>query len=265
MKSALVLCLCAASALAQSSQQRGKEIVNEALAALGGPKFLGMRNRVESGRAYSFYHERLSGLAVATFYTRYLKPSDPPVPGELLQDERQSFGREEKYGATLFVGGTGYQITFRGARPIPTETNQRYVDTTLHNIFYILRERLNEPGMIFEERGTDIVDNQPVNLVAITDPANRVVTVYFHRTTKLPVRQLYYRRDPKTRERNEEVTIFSKYRDVGGGVMWPFAIQRVRNDEPIFQIYSESVEINKDLPDRLFALPPGIKMLKPMN
>jgi hypothetical protein len=263
MKSALFVFLLSAACLGQTAQERGKRLIHETLDALGGPKYLAMKDRVESGRAYSFYREELSGLSIATIYTRYVRPSEPPVPGALLVDERQSFGKDERSGAAVFMAGKGYQITFRGARPIPEETNVRYKDSMLHNIFYILRERLDEPGMIFEDRGSDIVDNQPVRILDITDSDNRTVTVYLHHSTKLPVRQVYYRRDPKTRDRNEEVTIFAKYRDVGG-VMWPYDIQRLRNGERVFQMFSETVEIDKGLPSSLFVLPPGITMLKQM-
>jgi hypothetical protein len=80
--------------------------------------------------------------------------------------------------------------------------------------------------------------------------------------TKHPTRQVYYRRDPIDNTKLEEVTLFSKYRDVGGGVMWPFTIRRERNGEKIFEMYSESVEINRDLKDSLFTLPQGMKILK---
>ncbi len=264
MKSVLALLVLALPVLGQDAQQRGKQRIQETVAALGGQKFLALDNVVASGRAYSFYQERLSGLSIATVYTRYLQPSAPPVPGELLIDERDSFGEKERDGATLIINGKGYEVTFRGARPMPDEFNTRYRDTITHNIFYILRERLNEPGMLFEDRGSDIIDNQPVKVVDITDSDNRTVTVYLHHLTKLPLRQVYYRRDPKTNERNEEVTIFSKYRDVGDGVMWPYDIQRLRNGDRIFQLYADTVQINQSVPGSLFALPPGAKMLKPM-
>jgi len=100
-----------------------------------------------------------------------------------------------------------------------------------------------------------------VEIVDITDNDNRVVTVYFHTSTKLPLRQVTERRDPKTNERNDEVTVYSKYRDVGGGVMWPFAIQRERNGEKIFSMFAESVKINRDLTDNMFTLPSNMKVL----
>jgi hypothetical protein len=116
---------------------------------------------------------------------------------------------------------------------------------------------------VFESVGSDVVDNVPVEIVEITDANNETTTVYFHRSTKLPMRQKFYRRDPQTRERHEEVTIYSKYRDIGDGVEWPFAVQRMRDGEKIFEMYSDVVEINKNLPDSDFALPTGIKKLKP--
>jgi hypothetical protein len=263
VRACLLVALSGLAALAQTSQERGKRAIDETVAALGGDNFLSMQDRVETGRAYSFYREELSGLSLATVYTRYLKRPEPPEPGTILVRERQSFGKNERSGAVLFADGKGYQITFRGARPLPEESVNRFRDSTLHNIFYILRQRLDEAGLIIEYQGSDIVDNLPVEIVNITDADNRTVTVYLNRSTHLPVRQLYVWRDPKTRERNEEVTIYSKYREVGGGVQWPFDLQRVRNDRKIFEMYSDSVEINKGLTDELFTLPAGIKMLKP--
>jgi hypothetical protein len=244
---------------AESAQERGKRIVMEALDALGGDRFLSMNDRVESGRAYSFYREKLSGLSIATIYTRYLPVSKP---AELAVQERQMFGKHQDFGVLLLEDGEGWDVTFRGARPLPKEQMERYHDTTLHNVLFILRQRLKEPGMIFESQGADVVDNVPVEIVDISDANNEVTTVYFHRSTKLPMRQRFYRRDPKTRERHEEVTIFSKYRDIGG-VQWPFAIQRERDGDKIFVLYSDSVEINKKLPDAEFQLPSDIKKLKP--
>jgi hypothetical protein len=261
MRILLLPALCLTSLFAQTNEQKARRVIDDAVAAFGGEKFLAMKDRVESGRAYSFYHEKLSGLGIATIYTRYLMRPDAPAPHDVLLRERQSFGKDERSGAVLFAGDQGYQITFRGARPLPQERIDLYRETLLHNILYILRMRVGEAGLLFDYKSFDIVDNVPVDIIDITDQENLTVTVSFERSTHLPLRQLYYRRDPKTRERNEEITIFSKYRDVGGGVQWPFAIQRLRNGEQVFQIYSDTVEINKGLTDDLFTLPAGMKIL----
>jgi hypothetical protein len=248
----------------ETIEEKGKRIVDEALAALGGDRFLAMNDRVEAGRAYSFYREELSGLSVAKIYTRYPRRPDDAGPGWLGIEERQAFGRDE-YSAVLFTGGKGYEVTFRGARLLPDDVMERFRLSTLHDIFYILRQRLAEKGLIFESRGSDVYQNQPIEMVDITDSENRVVKVYFHGSTKLPVREVFFRHDPKTKNRIEENVDYGKYRDVGGGVFWPYYMLKTRDGERIYQIFSETVTINQGLKDSLFTLPANMKILKPVE
>jgi len=126
-----------------------------------------------------------------------------------------------------------------------------------------LRQRLNEPGMDFFSRGGDLYDNRPVEIVDITDSEGLTTTVYFSSLDKLPVRQIFKRRNEQFKDFDQEETIFAKYRDVGGGVKWPYNIRRFRNKEKLFELYSESVQINRNLKDDLFTLPANIPMLKP--
>jgi hypothetical protein len=245
---------------AETNEQKGKRVADEALAALGGQAFLAVRDRTESGRAYSFYHEKLSGLALARIYTRYLDHPDSQEPGALRVREREALGKKQE-DVILFTQETGYELTFRGARPLTDTRIQQFKESTLRNIFYILRERWGEPGLFFESRGSDFYENRPIEIVDVVDGNNNTVTVYFDQMTKLPTRQRFFRRDPIDNSRLEEVSTFAKYRDVGGGAMWPFSIRRERNGEKIFEMYSESVEINQDLRDDLFTLPADMKIL----
>ena len=140
-------------------------------------------------------------------------------------------------------------------KPIPVEEFERYRETTLHNFFYILRQRLHEPGMDFEYIGSDVVDRVPVDIVDVIDGENFTVRVYIHQTTKLPVKQSFSRLDPKTRDRDEEVTRFDRYRD-NQGIQWPQQITRERNGDKIYQIFADSVAFNQDLTDDLFTVGP---------
>jgi hypothetical protein len=252
-----LLAACSAPA-AETAQQRGKRVVYEALDALGGKAFRSMEDRVEVGRAYSFFHEKLQGLSIAHIYTRYLTPE----PGKVSLRERQNFSKDESYGV-LFNELGGWEITFQGARPLPQTRIDLYRDSMLRNVFYILRQRLDEPGMDFYSQGADRFENQPVEIVDITGADGQTVTVYFSQLNKLPVRQVFKRRNPEYKDFDTEESFFAKYRDVGGGVRWPENIRRVRNGEKIYEIYSESVQINKNLKDDLFTLSAKLKILPP--
>jgi hypothetical protein len=243
--------------LAQTQAEvKGKKVIDDAIQALGGTNFLTMEDRIETGRAYSYYRDQISGLSVATIYTRYLTVAPDKTGVQIAQRERQAFGKDEDT-AVLFTEDGGWQISWRGNKEMPADQVERYRQTVFKNIFYILRMRLHEPGMIFEYRGSEVVDNQPVDVVDVTDAQDRVITVDFHQSTRLPIRQKYSRLNPETKEQDEEVTLFSRYQE-SDGVEWPHQIRRERNGDKTYEIFSESVKINKDLTDDLFSLPvPG--------
>jgi hypothetical protein len=246
---------------AETPEQRGKRVVDESLRSLGGDRYLSMENRIESGRVYSFYRDKLTGLSIAKIYTRY-DSGVADTAHNLAQHERDNYGKKEDYGV-LFTDKEAWDVTYRGARPLPADRFERYKETALRDVFYILRVRLREPGWVLESKGSDVIENRPVEIVDLTDAGNRTTTVYFDQVTKLPVRQVFFRRDAVSKEKDEEVTHFTKYRDAGG-VQWPFAIERDRNGEKIYEIFSDSVEIdNKKATADLFMLPSSIKLLKP--
>jgi hypothetical protein len=254
--------LLAGPALAQELKNpgRGRQVVMDALAAMGGDRFLGMKDRVEEGRAYSFYRERLSGLTQAKLSIRYLTRPEPPPVGFIGQRERQALGKKQDV-YSVYADTGSFEITYRGARPLDEALVARWRESLLHNVFYTLRMRIGEPGLTFESAGTDIFENRPCEVVDIIDGENRITKVWFLQSAKYPVRQFWERRDPKTRERDEEVTVFDKHRDTGGGIVWPLTVRRERNGERIFEMYAESVKVNQGLTDELFSIPAGIPVL----
>lgn len=255
----LALLLALPLVLPAQSSSKGREILESAITALGGKAFLSMQNRVEKGRLYSFYREQLNGLARATVYTKYEQ-----IDGGFGIRERQSFGKDKEDYAYLYTDKEAVQVNFRGVRPLPPGQHERYLDTMQRNLFYLLRYRMDELGMVFEFKESAVIDNNPVDVVDITDAENRVVTAYIHKSTHLPVKQLTVRRDPDSKRRIEEATIFNKYRE-SNGIQWPWSIVRFRDGNRIFEMYSESVEMNESKLDAdLFTPPMGAKRLKPL-
>ena len=115
--------------------------------------------------------------------------------------------------------------------------------------------------MGFESRGIELFNNVPVDVVEIYDQDNRTVTVYFEQSSHFPVRQMWFRRNAVSRERDEEVTVFSKFRETKG-VKWPWVTMRERNGERIYEIFCESVEMDTGVGDEKFTLPAGINIIQ---
>lgn len=260
---ALSLLSAAPSLVAQadSSSPKAKQVIDQAIAALGGDRFLHMQNRVARGRVYAFFHDRLSGLDVTTIYTEYLP--ERPAKG-LAQRERELLGKKQDY-SYLFLPDQGWDVTFRGARPIPDESWQGYLRNVENDILYILKVRRNEPGMIFDYIGTDVYLSNHVEIVDITDAQSRTVRVYFDHNTMRPIHETFTWLDPDTKQHNDETVEYDKYRDAGDGIMWPYMIERERNGYKTYQMFATKVEVNQPIPPKTFELPPGAKLLKKVD
>ncbi len=255
------LILAATSLSGETSQEKGRQLVRRCLGAVGGQKFLDMRDKVAHGRAYQFYESRLSGLAVVTIYTKYDPKPSSPEPGWIGVRERRDYGKNADY-SFLFANGKIWDITYRGARPFPETQVREYQERLRRDIFYILKYRMDEPGMIFEWGGADLVENQETEKLLVTDAGNVSLTVYLNKFTHLPMREEYLRRDPRTREVSREVSNYSRYRNISG-VQIACNTQVWRDDEKLAESFIEDLEINKNLDESLFTLKKGLKILPP--
>lgn len=247
--------------LAQTRQERGEQLVQEALAALGGDAFLQIDNITARGRAYSFYNSQIRGLARVTMTDRF-EEMQPNADSDWLPVSRREVYTDKGDYYSVFRNGRGWEITYRGARPLREDVIERYRVAVRRDFFYFLRYRLDEPGLYYYHPGVEIIDNEPTDAVEITDAEGQLVTLYFRQSDGLPHQQIYLRRDPKTRIPYEEKTIWSKYRDVGGATL-PWNIRRERDGERIFEQYASEVVVNQPIDDSLFRLPGGIDMLDP--
>jgi hypothetical protein len=243
------------------SEIQGRQMMQKAITALGGPEFLNMRSLMTKGRIYGFFHDQLSGYDIARTFVEY---TDQPEGKDLAVKERQVLGKKQDY-AVLYLPDQAFDLTFRGARPIDDESWLRYDRATRNDIRYILRYRMKETGLDFDYVGSDVLLSTHVEIVDISGAGNLSIRVYFDHNTMLPIRQVYNWMDSNTRERNEDVTFFDKWRDAGFGVMWPFSTERQHNGYKTFQAFADEAEVNKSLPDKIFDLPPGVKLLKKVN
>jgi hypothetical protein len=257
----LSVALAAAALVTAQAESKGKQVIDKAIAALGGERFLHMQNRVARGRVYSFFRDQLSGLDVATIYTEYVTP--PPAKGIALR-EREVLGKKHDY-SYLFLPDQGWDVTYRGARPVPDETWERYFRATENDALYILKVRHDEPGLIFDYVGSDVYLSLHVEIVDITDAQSRTVRVYFDHNTMLPAHATFTWMDPVTKEHNDEGMDYDKYRDIGEGVMWPYSIERQRNGYKTYEIFATTIEVNQPIPAKTFDLPPGVKVLKKVD
>lgn len=247
--------LWAADVAPSPSRERASRILDDATAALGGEKFLSAKGLVSAGWIGSRQGE-VSRLQRGKIYTLFT--------GDAAH-QRYAYNKDESH-VVLFNENGGYELTFRGARPLDAGLVARFREDSRNNILNVLHQRRSEPGLVAEYRGSTVCERQSGELVEIVsaDEKDPIVSVCFSSVTKLPVRQSYYRRHPLTRDRIEEVTVYARYFDAGDGVVWPRHISRTSDGIQVSEVFLESVQTNQNLSAELFALPDGAKQLKPI-
>ena len=251
--------LSSSSARAESRQELGRRLLNESLEALGGERFLNVRDLVQTGRAYAFYRENIKGLAVITIYQNYGPMVDNPDPEWLPISRREVYTEKGDY-YSLFENGQGWEVTFRGARPLSSARMARYRDSARRDIFYFLRYRIEEPRMYFYHRGVEIIDNVPTDAIDVTDSQGDGVTYFLRQSDRLPVQQVHQRRDPKTKIVSEERTVYSKYRDVSG-VTVPWNVRREEDGQKSFELFGRTAEVNPRVAPSLYQLDRRLTLL----
>ena len=108
-------------AAAETRLERGKRVVNEALTALGGEKFLAMEDRTEEGRASRYLKSaspvagRLGPVEVTGIYSDWRDAGGIKVPFKtVIQQAGQPFGEST---ISSFTANTGLKADEVGKKP----------------------------------------------------------------------------------------------------------------------------------------------------
>jgi len=245
----LVVCLLTVSAagraqqnvlLPEESAAKAKELIQQAIAALGGPAYLGVRDITRAGRFANF--SRQGDLAG---YVKFWDFTKLPDKNRTELTDKRNF---------IFVnnGSEGWELDKGGVQDITAEAAQRFQDGLVKDIDHLFRARLDEEGMVFRYSGSDIVDLKQVDWVEVVDRERRTLRIAFDRTSRLPIRTVFITRDRTTRQRTEEVEYLSNYHPVQG-VQTPYQVARERNGLKVYQVFISECQYNTALDESLFT------------
>lgn len=226
--------------LPDQSAAKAKDLLQQAITALGGKAYLSARDADCSARLSLFGH---SGDLTGYDFIRDIWK---------FPDKNRTEYSKKGNVVDIFNGNQGWTLDRAGvteASAVAVEDFQEQVKKDLDNL---LRYRLQEEGMIFRYAGGDIVDLKQVQWVEIVDRDRRTFRIALDSSTYLPVHYVVLTRNPTTRERTEEITYFSNYH-AENGVQTPFQVTRERNGLKIFQAFYYGCKYNSGVGDELFS------------
>lgn len=224
----------------QGNSQKAKQIIDQAIQALGGEAYLNISDMKTEGRAYSFHHGQPN--SVGTVFWRFRKfPDKDRIELTKKRDVIQ-----------IYSGDKGYEITYKGVRNLEMKDQlEPYLRRRHYSVDLVLRQWLHQPGVALFYEGQKVAAQKETDQVTIMNNKNEAVTLNVDINTHLPVKKSYSWRDPADKERNVEDEIFDNYRPIQN-IMTPFDTTRVYNGEMSAQTFLTNASYNQGLSDTLF-------------
>jgi len=224
----------------EESAAKAKQLLNQAIDALGGAAYLNVHDTTCTGRIGTFDHSgQLTGFGQFIDYTI------PPWK------ERQE-NLPKRNIIEVYNGDQGWELDRGGVSNAPQVDLAAFQATVKKDLDNILRHRIHEPDMTFRYGGTDVIDGWQADWVELIDGENRTIRIAFQTSTHLPVRKTSDNNDPKTHLRMKEIEYYSNYHPIND-IQTAYQVTRERNGIKIFQVFFDKCEYNTNLSDSLFT------------
>ncbi|HVB99499.1 MAG TPA: hypothetical protein VNJ12_09255 [Candidatus Dormibacteraeota bacterium] len=222
------------------SAAKAKRIIQQTIQALGGQKYLDVREQTCDGQAAFFgHHDQISGYEKVYDYN-------------IFPDKERTEYSSKRDIIDVYNGKQGWTLDHGGVSDISATKISDFQAGTRRDINNLFRFWLKEPGIQYQYDGPDVVDLKQVDWVEVTDPQQRTTKIAVAQLTNLPVRAIYVSRDPATHERTEETEYFSNYQMVDG-IETPFQDTRTRNGQKLFQFFVSKCQYNTPLEAGFFT------------
>jgi len=223
----------------QENARKAKALLDQAIEALGGPAYLGIRTRSQQGRTYSLHHGQStsSGILFWSFF-------------EFPDNERIELTKERDV-TEIFVGDKGWEVTYKGVREQEPKDLTDYLRRRKFSLDVVLRTWVNDPTVALFYDGFATAAHNPADQVTLINSKDEGVDLYLDTLTHLPIKKTFSWRDPVDRQKNVEEEVYGNYRLVGG-VMTAWDVTRYFNGDMSGERFLNSVSYNEKLDPAMF-------------
>ena len=247
----------------QTTEQRGRVLLDQMIAALGGDLWLNRATLQTEGRASSFFHGEPNPY-VSEWHDLVRFPTSGQSQAErvgFLTDKSMIFPGKKVDVVQIWKDGHGYEVTFKGQTELPKEQVDDYYRRRAHSIEQVVRTWINAPGVMILSEGTGMVERRLVDKLTILTANNDAVTLELDSATHLPVRRTFQWRNPQFNDFDEEQETYDDYHP-SQGLPTPLTITRYHNGEITSQRYLTKVTYNLSADPSLFDPAAAIPKLK---
>lgn len=244
----------------EQSEAKGKEIIRDLIAGLGGPGYTEVRESECSGLRSLFGHSGdLTGYINFTDFRQY--PDKARIEytrkghNTILLSLIGLDGLDFSHGGiviALYNGDRAWSYDRSGVSELPVTSVTDFQVATKRNVDTLLRFRLKEPGLSVRFGGSDTVDLRQVDWVEINDSEGLKYRLAVNRSTHFLDRVVVSSEDAEIQQINDDTTIYSNYQ-LKDSVWTPMQFTREHNGRRTAQFFLDSCRYNPGFPQDLFS------------
>jgi hypothetical protein len=228
----------------QEQDKRGRELLKQMVEALGGDAWLHRTSMLREGHTASFFRGAPT-LNVVDFwdYTRFATTNQPEA-------ERIEFTKKHDI-VQIWTPTNGFEITYKGNKPLPEEQVQDYLRRRSHSLESIMETWLKEPDIVVLYEGTTMVERRMAEKVTLLGADNDAVTLELDANTHLPLRRSFQTRNNTFKDFDEDEEQYEDYHLIQG-IQTPLSISRYHNGDLANQRFFTKVEYDVPVTPEMF-------------
>jgi len=219
----------------QKNALQARQALDAMVKALGGQAWLDMKNQMQQGHIAAFFHGN-------------------PDPGTTETFEFHQWPDHDRIEVTkhrdvveFFVGQQGWEVTYRGKKPLDKDIVDDYLRRRDHSIETAVKVWMKDPNTIFLYEGQHMSERHLAEQVTLISPNNEAITILMDLQTHLPLARSFEWRDPEYHDKNIDTEEYDDYHTIDGFPV-PFTITRLKNGEDVRQYFVTHWSFNQNLP-----------------
>jgi len=243
----------ASASSGQSDTERGRQLIDQMIAALGGQLWLNRATIQVDGRTSSFFHGQPNPYITEYHEQRRLALNGQPEADRVgfLTDRGMIEPGKKIDVVQIWTKGHGYEVTYKGQTELPKEQVEDYYRRSAHSIETVVHDWLNAPGVMIVAEGTLMVERRLADRVSVLTANNDAVTIDLDAASHLPIRRTFRSRNAQFNDYDEDAETYDDYHTIQG-LPTPMTITRYHNGDMAGQRYYTKVVYNLPMDTTLF-------------
>jgi hypothetical protein len=239
----------AASGPEEPGGGKGKKLLDQMVAALGGDAWLNRTTWTLEGQSASFYQGRPhEGVTHFITYDRAQPYGERVV---IITKIGVFFPTDHRDVAEVWTPDNGYEITYKGKKELPKLDVSDFQRRRAHSIDAVVRDWLKQPGVLVTYEGQTTMDRHLAEKVSVLTTTNDAVEILLDTGTHLPLARTFQFRDDRFHDWDTDTEVYDDYQPFQG-IMTPMNITRSHNGEMVSQRFFTKVRYNDTISDDVF-------------